>query len=86
MRSPLLSADQEIREMVIKNFNDAINKDWFKILILYLDDIREDHIYIIKELNKIINDIQHNIPLNGKCELCPEEDSLWWYIWQHIKK
>jgi hypothetical protein len=58
MPSPLLSADQEIREMVIKNFNDAINKDWFKILILNLDDIREDHIYIIKELNKIINDIQ----------------------------
>lgn len=69
---PLVASDddteiKEIREMIIKNFNAAINSEWFKILKLYIDDIIEDHNHIKEEISKIIKDVKRGIPLKGKC-------------------
>lgn len=77
---------QEIREMIIKNFNVAINSNWFKLLMWYLDNIREYHTEIKEKLNKIIKDAGSDISLEGKCKKCPKEDSLLEYTWQCIKK
>ncbi len=78
---------KEIGKMAIMKFNSAISSKRFGILMLYLDNIREDPNQIKEKLNKIINDVGKDIPLKGSCKKCPKKDGFFWrHAWQIIKK
>lgn len=75
---------QEIKKMIEKNFNIAINSGCFKILKHYLDNIIKYHNCIEKELNKLMGDVDSGTPLKGHCNKCPIGDSLWQYTKKYL--
>lgn len=80
---------EELKNELIKIFNDAIQRQKFELLLWYYSEIREYQTHINEKLKQLINEVNNEkvgVPLEGKCKKCLKEDTLLEYTWQYIKK